>query len=54
MQEKRNSLRLLPTEPGWNLPGTSLHPEMIYLAGFQGKNVDDKEPGMSDFEPAAG
>ena len=54
MQEERNSLLLFHAEPSWNLPETALHPETVYLVGPQGKIVDDKEPGMSDFEPAAG
>lgn len=54
MQEKRNSLMLLHTEPSWNLPETALHPETIYLVGPQGKNEDDNEPRMSDFQTAAG
>lgn len=45
---------LLHTEPSWNLPETALHPETIYLVGPQGKNEDDNEPRMSDFETAAG
>lgn len=53
VQEKRNSLLLFHTEPSWNLPETALHPDRVYLVGLQGKNVDDKEPRMSDFEAAA-
>lgn len=44
---------LFHTEPSWNLPETALHPDRVYLVGLQGKNVDDKEPRMSDFEAAA-